>query len=152
MEGPFKAQCTTPRCDRCAVFWHATEGCERNCSRCGGTHATVDWTAREPNGESGDPDRSGPNERPIEENEDGGNMTTLVTTDDMTSEENTQSRNIQVNHSKENEGNEETPPQAANAMVDKCAGGKGGEQDASRCGRKPRWRRRKSARRGRRQP
>ncbi|KAH9375540.1 hypothetical protein HPB48_019340 [Haemaphysalis longicornis] len=46
LEGHFKAQCATPRCERCVVFAHVTEGCVRNCSWCGGTHATADCTAR----------------------------------------------------------------------------------------------------------
>ncbi|KAG0419273.1 hypothetical protein HPB47_004236 [Ixodes persulcatus] len=33
-------------CDRCGVFGHPTEDCTANCRRCGGTHATVDCTAK----------------------------------------------------------------------------------------------------------
>ncbi|KAG0429483.1 hypothetical protein HPB47_023605 [Ixodes persulcatus] len=33
-------------CDRCGVFGHPTEGCTESCRRCGGTHATVDCTAK----------------------------------------------------------------------------------------------------------
>ncbi|KAM7313587.1 mucin-7-like [Ixodes scapularis] len=45
-EGHVRAQCTTGYCDRCGVFGHPTEGCTANCARCGGTHATVDCTAK----------------------------------------------------------------------------------------------------------
>ncbi|KAM7313865.1 uncharacterized protein LOC120837071 [Ixodes scapularis] len=45
-EGHVRAQCTTGYCDRCGVFGHPTEGCTANCGRCGGTHATVDCTAK----------------------------------------------------------------------------------------------------------
>ncbi|XP_040077760.1 uncharacterized protein LOC115315909 [Ixodes scapularis] len=45
-EGHVRAQCTTGYCDRCGVFGHPTEGCTANCRRCGGTHATVDCTAK----------------------------------------------------------------------------------------------------------
>ncbi|KAM7312023.1 translation initiation factor IF-2-like [Ixodes scapularis] len=45
-EGHVRAQCTTGYCDRCGVFGHPTEGCTANCGRCGGTHATVDYTAK----------------------------------------------------------------------------------------------------------
>ncbi|XP_042149664.1 translation initiation factor IF-2-like [Ixodes scapularis] len=45
-EGHVWAQCTTGYCDRCGVFGHPTEGCTANCGRCGGTHATVDCTAK----------------------------------------------------------------------------------------------------------
>ncbi|KAG0427843.1 hypothetical protein HPB47_025130 [Ixodes persulcatus] len=50
-EGHVRAQCTTGYCDRCGVFGHPTEGCTANCTtvqqrRCGGTHATVDCTAK----------------------------------------------------------------------------------------------------------
>lgn len=46
LEGHYKAQCTTPHCERCATFGHATNGCTSDCRRCGGAHATVDCTAR----------------------------------------------------------------------------------------------------------
>ncbi|CAN8017509.1 unnamed protein product, partial [Ixodes persulcatus] len=45
-EGHVRAQCTTGYCDRCGVFGHPTEDCTANCRRCGGTHATVDCTAK----------------------------------------------------------------------------------------------------------
>ncbi|KAG0435320.1 hypothetical protein HPB47_018564 [Ixodes persulcatus] len=45
-EGHVRAQCTTGYCDRCGVFGHPTEGCTASCRRCGGTHATVDCTAK----------------------------------------------------------------------------------------------------------
>ncbi|XP_040074565.1 mucin-7-like [Ixodes scapularis] len=45
-EGHVRAQCTTGYCDCCGVFGHPTEGCTANCGRCGGTHATVDCTAK----------------------------------------------------------------------------------------------------------
>ncbi|KAG0445419.1 hypothetical protein HPB47_015432 [Ixodes persulcatus] len=45
-EDHVRAQCTTGYCDRCGVFGHPTEGCSANCRRCGGTHATVDCTAK----------------------------------------------------------------------------------------------------------
>ncbi|KAM7310345.1 hypothetical protein ISCGN_007253 [Ixodes scapularis] len=45
-EGHVRAQCTTGYCDHCGVFGHPTGGCTANCRRCGGTHATVDCTAK----------------------------------------------------------------------------------------------------------
>ncbi|KAG0435175.1 hypothetical protein HPB47_018644 [Ixodes persulcatus] len=45
-EGHVRAQSTTDYCDRCGVFGHPTEDCTANCRRCGGTHATVDCTAK----------------------------------------------------------------------------------------------------------
>lgn len=42
LEGHFVAACSTPRCVRCAVFGHPTEGCVEPCRRCSGGHATVD--------------------------------------------------------------------------------------------------------------
>ncbi|KAG0434393.1 hypothetical protein HPB47_019138 [Ixodes persulcatus] len=45
-EGHVRAQCTTGYCDRCGVFGPPTEGCTASCRRCGGTHATVDCTAK----------------------------------------------------------------------------------------------------------
>ncbi|KAG0409905.1 hypothetical protein HPB47_012977 [Ixodes persulcatus] len=45
-EGYVRAQCTTGYCDRCGVFGHPTEGCTTNSRRCGGTHATVNCTAK----------------------------------------------------------------------------------------------------------
>ncbi|KAG0422630.1 hypothetical protein HPB47_001569 [Ixodes persulcatus] len=41
-----RAQCTTGYCDPCGVFGHLTEGCPANCRRSGGTHVTVDCTAK----------------------------------------------------------------------------------------------------------
>ncbi|KAH9369401.1 hypothetical protein HPB48_007179 [Haemaphysalis longicornis] len=150
----FKDQCATPRCERCVVFGYATEGCVRNCSRCGGTYATADCTARqsysmvtaggfsaafpplqEPR-ENGDGDRSRLNERLMEVNEDE-EIATPETTDDTRSEE-TQSHNTQVAHSnwKETEDNKETQRQTAktaDAMIARSEDGSKAPAGAEGC-------------------
>ncbi|KAL1433499.1 hypothetical protein MTO96_012498 [Rhipicephalus appendiculatus] len=40
--GQIGKDCATPRCTRCNVFGHATEGCIEPCRRCSGNHATAD--------------------------------------------------------------------------------------------------------------
>ncbi|CAN7946288.1 unnamed protein product, partial [Ixodes hexagonus] len=45
-EGHVGSGCTTPRCTRCNVFEHKTEGCQAPCQRCGHNHATADCTER----------------------------------------------------------------------------------------------------------
>lgn len=44
MEGHFGKACTTPRCNRCAVFGDTTDGCTAPCRCCGHPHATSDCT------------------------------------------------------------------------------------------------------------
>ncbi|KAH7961485.1 hypothetical protein HPB52_009366 [Rhipicephalus sanguineus] len=46
LEGHIKAQCDTSHCARYGVFGHRTDTCTNLCRRCGGTHASVDCTAR----------------------------------------------------------------------------------------------------------
>ncbi|KAH9374961.1 hypothetical protein HPB48_012312 [Haemaphysalis longicornis] len=149
MEGHFKAQCATPRCDRCVVFGHAMQGCVRDCSRCGGTHATADCTARksysmvtaggfsaafpplQERRKNGDQERSQAMEVHVDE-------ATPETTDDTRSED-TQSQNTQVAHSDSNE--EETQHQMVVTVEAKGARsedgseaptGAGGGQDGGR--------------------
>ncbi|KAG0413590.1 hypothetical protein HPB47_009243 [Ixodes persulcatus] len=45
-EGNIGPACKTPRCNRCAVFGHATAGCTNPCQRRGHAHATVGCTQR----------------------------------------------------------------------------------------------------------
>ncbi|KAH9359734.1 hypothetical protein HPB48_002572 [Haemaphysalis longicornis] len=136
LEGHFKAQCATPRCDRCVVFGHATQGCVRGCSRCGGTHATADWTARksysmvtaggfsaafpplQERRKNGDQERS----QAMEVHEDEA---TPETTDDTRSE-NTQCQNKQVAHSDSNE--EEKQHQMVVTVEAKGAGSEDGSE------------------------
>ncbi|KAH7961343.1 hypothetical protein HPB52_008119 [Rhipicephalus sanguineus] len=42
LAGHIGKDCATPRCTRCGVFGHTTDGCTEPCRRCGGNHATVD--------------------------------------------------------------------------------------------------------------
>ncbi|KAH7962900.1 hypothetical protein HPB52_018588 [Rhipicephalus sanguineus] len=40
--GHIAKDCSTPRCARCNIFGHATEGCTELCRKCSGSHATAD--------------------------------------------------------------------------------------------------------------
>ncbi|KAH9378887.1 hypothetical protein HPB48_004628 [Haemaphysalis longicornis] len=149
LEKHFKAQCATPRCDRCVVFGHATQGCVRGCSRCGGTHATADCTARksysmvtvggfsaafpplQERRKNGDLERSQAMEVHVDE-------ATPETTDDTRSEH-TESQNTQIAQSDSNE--EETQHQMVVTVEAKGArsedgsealAGAGGGQDDGR--------------------
>ncbi|KAH6920739.1 hypothetical protein HPB50_028275 [Hyalomma asiaticum] len=42
LAGHIAKDCVTPRCPRCNVYGHATEGCTEACRRCSGNHATAD--------------------------------------------------------------------------------------------------------------
>ncbi|XP_072145414.1 uncharacterized protein [Dermacentor andersoni] len=41
-DGHMATACTSPYCKRCGLFGHETEGCEKECKRCGGSHGTRD--------------------------------------------------------------------------------------------------------------
>ncbi|KAH9384364.1 hypothetical protein HPB48_026371 [Haemaphysalis longicornis] len=125
-----------------------SEGCKRNCSQCGRTHATVDCTARrsystmtaegsaadfpllQERRETGDPNQRRPNERPTEASEDGVALATLETTDDTRWEDNMQPCNTHVAHSSsdKNEDKNETPGQAASTTDDKHVAGEDGNR------------------------
>lgn len=45
-EGHYKVNCSTPFCERCAVYGHRTDTCAAKCRRCKGDHASVDCTMR----------------------------------------------------------------------------------------------------------
>ncbi|KAM7293766.1 hypothetical protein ISCGN_023349 [Ixodes scapularis] len=42
--GHFEAACRTPRCNRCGIFGHGTEGCSSPCRWCGHSHDMSDCT------------------------------------------------------------------------------------------------------------